>query len=232
MQDIGFDVISDLNLHPGEYFNWEGKSTSLYCLVAGNVSNDLITVVATLGHLARFYQGVFYVPGALEYENALTIVSRTKELLNLTKSLPNVCMLHQHVAIIDGVAVVGINGWNEVGDSLTLDNLLPAAARHEDITYLQKAVSKLQKHLDVKKIVVVTNAVPNPSLYFGQAPQIVEDQIPLHVILDSDTEHKITQWVFGSYDRSVDKTINNVNYVSNPYQSDMPYWAKRLTILV
>ena len=80
MQDIGFDVVSDLNLSPNDSFNWEGKATSLYCLVAGNVSSDSRTIVQTLAHLARFYQGVFYVPGMLEYQTTLSINERTDEI--------------------------------------------------------------------------------------------------------------------------------------------------------
>ena len=45
MQDIGFDIISDLNLQPDDSFNWENKATSLYCIVAGNNSSDLRTVI-------------------------------------------------------------------------------------------------------------------------------------------------------------------------------------------
>lgn len=60
---IGFDVISDLNLGPDEQFSWEGKATSLYCIIAGNISNDLRTIHQILLHLSHFYQGVFYTAG-------------------------------------------------------------------------------------------------------------------------------------------------------------------------
>ena len=232
MQDIGFDVISDLNLDPNEYFNWEGKSTSLYCLVAGNVSSDLRTVLQTLGHLNRFYQGVFYTPGILEYETSTKIVSRTEELLAITKSLPNVCMLHQTVATIDGIAITGINGWSNVKDELTVENLLPAAARYEEITYLNKAIGRLQRHLDIKKVIVMSSAVPNPDLYFGERPEVVDDQMPLQIALESDTEHKVSHWVFGTYGKSADTTIDNINFISNPYYRKSPYWAKRITLSV
>lgn len=232
MQDIGFDIISDLYLSPGEIFNWEGKVTSLYCLVAGNVSADLKTIIQTLSHLGKFYQGVFYIPGTLEYENSYNVAIRTDELITITKYLPNVCMLHKHVVIIDGVAIVGINGWNTVGNTLTLENLLAAASRHEDITYLHKTITKLQKHLDIKKIIVVTNGVPHESLYFGETPVIVDDQIPLHATLTGDTEHKVTHWVFGSYDKSADNMINDVTYINNPYMKKSIYWAKRITVSV
>ena len=39
--NIGFDVISDLNLDAEDHFTWEGKATSLYLIIAGNISNDM-----------------------------------------------------------------------------------------------------------------------------------------------------------------------------------------------
>ena len=54
MNTIGFDLISDLNLSPEDSFNWEGKATSLYCIIAGNISEDLRTIKQTLSHLSKF----------------------------------------------------------------------------------------------------------------------------------------------------------------------------------
>ena len=84
---IGFDVISDLNLKPNELLSWEGKATSLYCIIAGNISNDLRTIHQILLHLSHFYQGVFYTAGTLEYEGVANISTRTNELFNLCKSI-------------------------------------------------------------------------------------------------------------------------------------------------
>lgn len=232
MQDIGFDVISDLKLSPGDSFNWEGKATSLYCIVAGNVSSDLRTVLQTLAHVGRFYQGVFYVPGTLEYLTAEYINKRTEELISLVDPIPNVHMLHHNVVIIDGIAVVGANGWNNGGSSTTLEDMGNTAARFEDMAYLNKSIEKLQRHLDVKKIIVVTNAVPHENLYFGEGPELVIDQIPLHIALNSDTEQKVKCWIFGTYDKSADTTIGHINYINNPYLNKNHYWAKRLTLSV
>lgn len=233
MQDIGFDVISDLNLDPDDSFNWEGKATSLYCLVAGNVSSNLRTIVQTLAHLGRFYQGVFYVPGTLEYQDFDgDIAARTEELMAIAEQLPNVVMLHHHVVIIDGIAIIGANGWGTEGREEGILDLIYTAARLEDIAYLNKSIEKLQKHLDVKKVIVVSNAVPNEDLYFGEAPDFVNHQIPLHAALIGDTEHKVKCWVFGTYDKSADTYIGNVNYINNPYMKRNPYWAKRITLTV
>ena len=109
--EIGFDIISDLNLSTEESFNWEGKSTSLYCIVAGNVSHDLRTVLQTLAHLCKQYQGVFYTPGTLEYKDCGDINARTHNILSICSDINNLAILHHNIVIIDGVAILGANGW-------------------------------------------------------------------------------------------------------------------------
>lgn len=230
MQVNGFDIISDLNLEPFDDFDWDGKATSLYCIVAGNISSNIEVVLKVLLRLSRIYQGVFFVPGKLEYETATTLTKRTEELSLIADNIPNVCMLHQHVVVIDGVAILGANGWGEIEDRISIPNIVMTAARLEDFTYLRRSLSKLQRHLDIKKIVIVTSAVPHDDLYYKEKPLEVDNQIPLHECLQADTEHKVTNWVFGTYSKTVDTKINSVNYVNNPYSTESPYWPKRITI--
>lgn len=227
--EIGFDVISDLKLSPDDSFNWEGKATSLYCIVPGNVSSDLRTVLQTLAHLCKQYQGVFYVPGNEEYKNVDNIESRTEKLIEICSKIPNLAVLHHNVVIIDGVAVLGVNGWGADDDS-PIKQLQVDAARLTDLAYLNKSIEKLQMHLDVKKILVVSSAVPNVDLYFGQAPEYLNFTLPLVTALSADTEHKVSHWAYGTYDKIVDTTINNINYVNNSYFKKNPYWAKRINI--
>lgn len=231
-QDIGFDIISDLMLNPNDSFNWENKASSLYCILAGNISSNIRTVAQVLMHLSKFYQGVFYVPGELEYEDSDDITERTNELIALCEAIPNICILHQHVAIIDGVAIMGVNGWTNYQHTDGIENFIRTAARLEDLAYLKLTLQKLQRHLDVKKIIVVTNGVPNIELFFGEEPNVVYDQIPLATTLVSDTEHKVKHWVFGTYNKSVDTIIDGIQYLNNPRTLKSPYWAKRLTITV
>ena len=131
---IGFDVISDLNLSSEDSFNWEGKATSLYCIIAGNISNDLRTIHQTLLHLSRFYQGVFYTLGSLEYDGVIDIDKRTEDLGRLCRTIKNVAVLHHHVVIIDGIAIAGANGWygNTIPSDLETEVKIEAQ-RHEDI---------------------------------------------------------------------------------------------------
>ena len=129
MLDIGFDIISDLNLEPNDNFNWEDKATSLYCILSGNISSDVQTMVNVLSHLSRFYQGVFYTPGLLEYDSSplQNINQRTADIQNISKKLPNVILLHHNIVIIDGIAIVGANCWenaHEPGKSISIDELV------------------------------------------------------------------------------------------------------------
>jgi hypothetical protein len=229
-QDIGFDIISDLNLNPNDSFNWENKASSLYCILAGNISSNIRTVAQVLVHLSKHYQGVFYVPGDLEYETTDSIPNRTNELMMLCESIPSICMLHQHVAIIDGIAIMGVNGWANQNSDNPMEDIIKTAAKLEDLAYLKMTVQKLQRHLDVKKIIVVTSAVPRTDLFYGEEPSETYDQIPLSAMLTSDTERKVKHWVFGTYVKNVDTILDDVNYLNNPFIAKSPYWAKRLTV--
>lgn len=230
--EIGFDVISDLCLSPNDNFKWTNKATSLYCIVAGNISSDTRTIIQTLGHLAKYYQGVFYIPGRLEYEGFDDIDMRTEELAAICDYLDNVAILYHNVAMIDGVAVVGINGWGNLPEEYSLSNIQRLHEREDDLLYLYKTIERLQVHLDVKKIVIASSSVPRKDLYFGQLPEYVETMPTLSSCVQHDTEKKISHWVFGTYKNVVDITTDNINYVNNAYFKSRNYWAKRITVNV
>jgi hypothetical protein len=233
MTTIGFDVISDLNLSPDSSFNWEGKATSLYLIIAGNISSDLRTIRQTLLHLSRFYQGIFYTLGSTEYHQVPDIDSRTNEIHKMCQTIKNVAVMHHHVVIVDGIALAGANGWygNTVpGDAVT--EAIIEQHRNEDILYLKSTVERLQKHLDVKKIVLVSNSVPSEELYFKEHPDSVRTQLNLGMILVSDTESKVSHWVYGTYGKVVDTTIRGINYINNSYYNRNPYWAKRIEVTI
>jgi hypothetical protein len=227
---IGFDVISDLNLGPDEHFDWDGKATSLYCIIAGNISNDLRTIHQILLHLSHFYQGVFYTAGSLEYEGVSNIETRTNEILNISKTIRNVAYLHNHVVIIDGVAIVGTNGWLINEFSHTLLPTMIENERYQDLGYLSNSLEKLQLHLDVKKILIVTHSAPGYELFFGEEPEEIYSIPPLKLSLIKDLEGKVTHWIYGQYNKSVDIELDGINYINNSYYKRNPYWAKRIEV--
>jgi hypothetical protein len=232
MHEIGFDIIGELYIYPNDSFNWENKASSLYCIVTGNVSSDMRVLVQVLAHLGKYYQGVFYVPGMLEYTTAENIFERANEIAQICSRIPNVILLHQSVIVIDGIGIMGVNGWSEAGSLSTTPDMIKTAARYEDTKYLNATLEKLQRHLDVKKIILVSNAVPKEELYFGEEPPAVYDQIPLTSTLHVDTEKKVKHWVFGTYTKNVDTVIDDIQYLNNPYLGNKPYWPKRLTVSV
>jgi len=230
MTTIGFDLISDLNLSPDDNFDWEGKATSLYCIIAGNISDDLRTIKQTLSHLSKFYQGIFYTLGSLEYHNTGDVAKRTEEIHKACRNIQNLALMHHHVVVIDGIAVIGANGWygNTVYEDETASII--EVHRNEDILYLKNTIERLQKHLDVKRIVVVSNSVPSIDLYFGEHPSTIDTQLNLSISLLADTENKVSHWLYGTYKKVVDTNINDINYINNSSFKRNPYWAKRIEI--
>jgi len=183
--------------------------------------------------LSNYYQGIFYALGSMEYNNTSDVLRRTDEIHKLCRTVKNVAVMHHHVVIVDGIAIVGANGWygNVVSTDPEIDKLIEQH-RNEDILYLKNTVEKLQKHIDVKKIIVASNSVPSPNLYFGEHPATIESQLNLGIALLSDSESKISHWAFGTYEKIVDIHISGINYINNGCFRRNPYWAKRIEVTI
>ena len=231
IMNFSFDVISDLNLTSDDpKFEWDDKPTSLYCIVAGNISNELPVLKQVLTELGNSYHGVFFIDGALEHSSPDTREYRIRDIHRLIKNVRNVIYLRENVVVINGVGLVAINGWCE--NYLALDNeeeVEIGMARYEDYIYLNNTIKKLQIHIDVRKIVVISNSVPSPQLYYGEYPAIHGSTI-LTDVLDSDTQHKVSNWVFGTHNKIVDTKLNGIHYLNNSCHGQSPYHPKRVEV--
>jgi len=228
---FGFDIVSDLNLVAGETIDWDGKATSLYCLISGNISEDSTTVADTLKLLSTYYQGVFYIDGNIEHLSVKLRQDKQDEINNICKTMKNVVYLHDNVVVIEGVALVGVNGWygNYVPEN-TLSEVELLVANYEDISYLLTTINKLQLHIDVRKIIILSNSVPCNKLYYGEVPQTYNN-MTLQDCIAKDTEKKVSHWVFGSTEKIVDTMIDDINYVNNPKFNRSPYYPKRIEVI-
>lgn len=229
---VGFDIISDLNLTGQDEFNWDSKPTSLFCLIPGNISSDLSVVYKTLMHLRKLYQGVFFIDGSLENGDPNNSDIRAREISRICQNIPNVVYLHTNVAVVDGVGLIGINGWEESSTINTdMDIFHVKANRYDDIMYLENTIERLQLHVDVKKIIILSNSIPTKELYFGEQGKNYDDLFPTNV-LHNDTEGKVVKWAFGTSDKMADTEINGVKFVNNPKHNKNPYYPKRIEIEV
>lgn len=227
---FGFDLISDLNLTPNTEFDWTGKPTSLFCVIPGNISSDMVVLQRTLKHLSGLYHGVFFIDGHLENEDTFSRDYKVKEIQGICASYRNVIYLHNNVVVVDGIALVGINGWQDgFTDNAIVDDFHVKCFKYEDINYLEKTLEKLQLHNDVKKIVFISNSVPLEDLFFKENILNSDEFYPGQV-LGKDTEKKVKVWVYGSDKKIVDTTINGINYISNGKFDKEPYYAKRVGI--
>lgn len=229
--DLSVDLISDLNLDRFTQFDWTGKPTSLFCIVAGNISSDLDVVKEVLEHLGTLYRGVFYIEGTTEHKNIADFSSTIESISDFCKPLSNVIYMHTHVVVLNTVAFVAVNGWyNSVSRILTAtENFLLDGRKNEDLGYLSKSIQHLQLHKDASKIVVISSCTPSEKLFFGNHKTFDPDMEP-GLALIMDTDHKVSHWLYGGSDIDVDFTYNRRRFVNNPFKKDQPYWPKRIVI--
>jgi hypothetical protein len=228
--NFGFDIISDLHLTSDNTFDWDGKATSLYCIIAGNISDDLTVIRTVLKTLSAYYQGIFYIDGSIEHSGIKSRALINVEIAKICKPLKKVVYLHDNVVIVEGVALVGVNGWyGNYTPEDTMAEVELMCAGYEDFSYLLNTIDRLQLHVDVRKIVVISNSVPLNKLFYGEIPKMYNDVSPEDT-LENDTEKKISHWVFGSTQKIIDTTFDSINYVNNPCYTRSPYYAKRIEI--
>lgn len=240
MMTFTIDLISDLHLHTWPTQPLENQATSHHCLVVGDVTKDRNLLYQHLTHLGRCYQAVFYIDGNDEHRESLDNLGNSyKTLTKGLAKIPNLVYLQDNVVVIDGVAIVGTNGWwnfdfdisldpeqsalwykekENIGD-LEIQNIKQAA--NIDATYMTSSIRRLQRHRDVKKIIVATHTVPNPDLIShdvdlnGKLKFNTMGNRYLQHSLVVDTENKIHTWCFGHYHNSVDQYKDGVRYVNN-----------------
>lgn len=258
---FAFDLISDLHVDTWGAFDWEGQPTSTVCVVAGDVARDRQLLLKTLRHLGKIYQAVFYVDGNEEHID--TIENLGASYISLARSvskIPNVVYLQDNVVVVEGVAILGTNGWwgydfdfaiNPEQVSLWAQEKYQISLQSAksigkmaitDAQYMINSVKRLQTHQDVKKIVMVTHTVPDPALIMHDID--LEGSMKFNVMGNrymmqaaaADTENKIHTWCFGHYHGSVDQIrsgirfINNCRGRANTQYSKYVYYPQRIVI--
>lgn len=236
---LAFDVIGDLYLTDGDEFDWHGHPTSLYCIITGNISNDISVLKKSIHHLSKYYHGIFYIGGPAESIDTQKMKIRNGEISRACSGIKNVVNLHNQVAIVDGVAIVGVNGWNGVDYKqntnpentlgLFVDILLDKL-KISDHQYLTNTIERLQLHNDVKTIIVVSSTVPAEHFYFGNPPSDINSHSLLTDALDNDTEKKVKFWLYGNVDMCNDSSYEGVRYINNAKYNKHPYWPHRLVV--
>jgi predicted phosphohydrolase len=240
MMHISFDLISDLHLESWPESDWQGIATSPFCIVAGDVAHDYTLVQSTLEQLSEQYQAVLYIDGNEEHKrNWHSIGENFDDLDQIAASIEDVVFLQDNVVVINGVAVVGTNGWWTWDFDPAIDaaqcqrwfesenycNAVTSATisqmAQNDAAYLLNTIKRLQTHADARQIVVVTHSVPRVELIQHDIElgcsynfNLSGNSFMQHV-LEADTERKVKTWCFGHYHGSVDVVLDGVRYVNN-----------------
>ncbi len=235
-----FDIISDLNLNEEDNFSWEGKATSLACIVAGNISCDRDILFSFLKELGNYYAKVFFIDGSLEHQTfGGNFIESYADLSANIDKMENVYFLHESIVIINGITLVSTNGWTtfdftgkssieETIEFLDLKEMMTDSTSYAirqmslfDTHYLENSIETCQTITDCKDIVLITSSIPSYDFikhdhdYEGTILGDVSGNSNIHEVIDLDSENKISSWIFGTYKGDIDSTIDGIRYLNN-----------------
>ena len=109
---FAFDLISDLHVETWNSFDWTGQATSPVCVVVGDIAKNLDSTIMVLKHLASCYQAVFYIDGNDEHRYQLHDLNLSyRELSVKLAGIQNLVYMRDTIVVINGVAILGANGW-------------------------------------------------------------------------------------------------------------------------
>lgn len=261
MTKLFIDIISDIHTDTRHDFDWSYQPTSPNCIVLGDVASDLATVVGTLEHLATVYQHVFYIDGNSEHEGCLDNLGHSYRALQASiEHIENVTYLQDNVVIINGIAIVATNGWFTYDFDHTIQTLdaISEYAQEQNVAdeyaamiyklaatdagYLVNSIKRLQRHLDVRTIMICTHTVPRRDLIAHDRELVASQEFKImgnsimRDVLKYDVERKVKYWLFGHYHGTVDREIDGVRYLCNSQGKNgaddcvYPYYPRRIEI--
>lgn len=228
--EYSVDLISDLRLERTDQFDWTGKPTSLFCVIAGNISSDPRKIKEVLEHLSTMYRGVFYIDGTLEHRNVFSYEENIEKLGKICRGINNVIYMHNHVVVLNSVAFVAVNGWYGYPFTGNMEeNYKISSIQNEDLGYLSTTIKNLQLHKDATKIVIISNSIPSDHFLYN-SNVIYTTAIEPGLSLVMDTDEKVTHWLYGGQHIRCDTTHGGRRFINNPKDSTGPYWPKRIVI--
>lgn len=242
---MNFDLISDLHIDQwpkDQKLSFKGIGTSLTCVVAGDVSQDLHTTRDFLFQLADNYKQVIFVDGNHEHKHDYSkILDNCDWLENQLSKRRNITYLWDSTCVFGSTAIIGTNGW------WTFDYLEPVVSRMEQINafcdfegyppstaikiwdeavenseFLCNVVSDFNKTDIIQEIVLITHTVPRRELIkpldhcsMYSLSKLYNSH--LQEVLNADVNKKISTWCFGHFHNTAwDETIDGIRYVSHP----------------
>jgi len=236
-----FDLISDLYLTTIDDFTWDNKATSLFCIVAGNISNDRNVLFDFLNELEQYYEAVFFIDGDLEHDGFNGDFDYSyADLRNTINKMEKVVFLHENIIILNNATILATNGWttfdftnknpvDETIEFLDMRGTVPTKVSNDifkmamtDQSYMHNSIEACQTMADCQNLVVVTNSVPSPEFithddeYDGTVLGDTTGNSGILSCLDNDTENKVSTWIFGKYPGDLDYDIEGIRFVNNP----------------
>lgn len=240
---MDFDLISDLHIDQwSTELNFKGMGTSLTCIVAGDVSQDLLITKNFLYQLCDHYKQVLFVDGNHEHKaNYGNITQNCEWMERELNKKRNLTYLYDSTCIFGNTAIVGTNGWwsfdycepnisrlDQIDEFCEEENYPQSVAVKiwdeavENSEFLYNVVSDLNRTNAIEEIVIITHTVPKKELIdpinqFSLNGLTKLYNSHMEEVAGADIHKKISTWCFGHYHNIAwDRTIDGIRYVSHP----------------
>jgi len=251
---INFDLISDLYLDSLNDFTWKGKATSLFCIVAGNVSADRDILFEFLEDISQYYEAVFFIDGDLEHKNFDSDFDKSyASLRDNLHEMEKVFFMHENIIILPHVTLLATNGWTtfDFTGTHTIDETLHFLEERENVPqdiankifklavtdqhYMYNSVESCQDMEDVGKVIIISNSVPKMEFiahdndYDGTVLGDASGNSGLVSCLEHDAKNKVSTWLFGKYPGDIDTEVDGVRFVNNSGQNkDLSFYYPKI----
>lgn len=251
---IYFDLISDLHVDTwDEEFSWEGKATSPYAVIAGDISRERSDIHRVLKEISKYYVMTMFVDGNDEHRYGLDDLKESYATLKEDiGQIDNFIFLQDDCLVIDNVAFVGTNGWcsydfgqesnqnyidtkNWVQETYKISMYATQqveAMAMSDAGFLCRTIKKLQTHPDITRIVLISHFVPDIRLLKHDIHLDSTYRLGstgnsfLNRCIEEDHENKIDTWCFGHYHSDIEMNLDGIRYLNNARGRNNTDWCK------
>lgn len=212
-------IISDLHLDHNDSYDFKKilSNPELDCLIiAGDISQDKDTLLELMSDLEEINKLTLVVLGNHDYYNSLRVSDTIEQYQKEFQRFKNVKFLNNSGYILDDYKICGTTGW------------YPGSFNHNTAYPDFRAISlfEFNRQLHYNKAynflysnqsentIFVTHHVPYDFLIDSE---LLLDERSRFYLMKLPKILKCKMWIFGHSHMTMDREINRIRYVNNPF---------------
>ena len=214
------------------------KSNSEYLIVAGDISDNLLSSIEYLNEISEYYEKILFVDGNHEHVHTYPNLYEKKYIDNLINN-NKIIYLSNNPYIINKTVFIGCCGWWDYNNSDKtsiekcnnyFDEWIPHFTKNdndtfvnnvikqsiEEFKYLDNNIKKYMNDDSIENIIIVTHTLPSED-FFDDNKDKIELATELNTkLLELTKYNKIKHWIFGHTHTEWHKKVDNIEFICNP----------------